>query len=124
MNFLQNIINNIETGNGTANYYHRLNKNSIYTDGIKDFLDKTEAQWLYDIIESEIYLLLKSQPQYDVYKLHIESTNREVDLKVEDYQYSELWNKCIPSATLPEGSATVYVGYDGERLITSLISEN
>jgi hypothetical protein len=123
MNILKSIEQGASEGNGTNQYYHRHNKSAVYTDGVKEFLLKAECQWLYDIIESEVYIKTKCLCP-EIYYLNVISMDDEVDLILKTYQDDEIWSRHIEFSDLPQGNITLDVGWDGERQITCLSSEN
>ena len=123
MTNLNMIKANLRHSNGTGQMYHRMNKNSVYTDGIKYYLAEAEAQWLYDIIESEIYNVLKVE-QPDKYYLKFVVADDKGDLLLTDYRGNELLKKHIPFTDAPSGEILFYCGWDGQRMITCTPSED
>lgn len=111
---------------GTEKYYHTLVKKSLYTDGMKYFLENAGthgAYWLYDIIQTEIFALLK-QKNPDTYYLKVTIADNEANILLSDYRSNKLFNRHIDFTDLPTGEIEFHVGYDGEHLITCLPSEN
>ncbi len=109
---------------GTEQYYYlRLNKRSVYTDGAQALFKLAGAYWLYDIIQTEIWdVIRKKAPK--TYTFTITSEHEKADLVLKDYMDVILWKRHIDYTDFPEGSKDLIIGFDGERIITCLISEN
>ena len=108
---------------GTEQYYHGLNKRSIYTDGAQALFELAGAYWLYDIIQTKIWDVLRKKAP-ETYTFTITSENGKADLVLKDYLENILWKRHINYTDFPEGSKDLIVGFDGERIITCLLSEN
>ena len=111
---------------GTSQFYRRFNPNSVYTDGIKHLLSEADAQWLYDIIETTVFLKLKSHNIPDNYYLQIsvKKDSDKMDMKLVDYKGNVLWKRHIDYTDFPYGDIELVCGWDGIRLTTCLHSEN
>ena len=108
---------------GTGKYYNGLNKRSIYTDGAQALFELAGAYWLYDIIQTKIWDVLRKKAP-ETYTFTITSENGKADLVLKDYLENILWKRHINYTDFPEGSKDLIVGFDGERIITCLLSEN
>jgi hypothetical protein len=121
---LNMIKSKIAHASGTGNFYHGMNKGSVYTDGVKEFLKLAECQWLYDIIQSEVHIILRMKiPDTYYFRITVNSDS-EATLELTDYNGDDLWKREIPYTDFPEGSMDLITGWDGERLTTCLPSEN
>ena len=110
---------------GTNQFYHGMFKKSVYTDGVQHLLKEAQCYWLYQVIETEILsYFLQRNPLYDTYTFKIESKETKAVLTLSDYQGEILWTKPISFTTFPDGELSLVVGWDGQRIITSLIQEN
>lgn len=111
---------------GCIQPFHGMNKNSIYTDGIKHLLEEAECYWLYDIIQFEIYDLLRRKNVLDVFyfTISVKKDSDVAELFLRDYKKDVIWAKKIDYTDFPYGELEFVVGWDGERLTTCLHSEN
>lgn len=112
---------------GTETYRYTLVRKSLYTDGMKHFLDNAGnngAYWLYDIIQTEVFDTLKKKDVPDTYYLKVKVVDSEADIELIDYRDNPLFKRHIEFTDLPEGEIDFHVGWDGEHLITCVPSEN
>lgn len=123
MNTLQTIEQGFYGKNGVNTFYHRINKKSIYSDGLLDFMKQANSLWLYDIIETEVFSKAKTLLP-DVYYLSISVTEGKCLLILRDYQGSEIWSRTIKTFGVPEGKITIRTGWDGQNLCSTLRCED
>jgi len=111
---------------GTINWYRDMfNPKSLYTDGVKDLLETAACYWLYDIIKTEVYDVLRKKNVADTYYFQIVvDENMRASMTLADYQSEVLWEREIAFTTFPEGTFDLICGWDGDKLITCLPSEN
>jgi hypothetical protein len=111
---------------GTSQWYHRENKNSVYTDGFKEFMIRAKSNWLYDdIIQWEVFEALKSRNKPDSYYFSVEVSNDcTCVMTLKDYRNKQLYQRRLGYTDLPKGKALFTCGWDGKHLITCLMSEN
>jgi len=125
-----------ERGMGTSQYYRRMSGDSVYTDAVKDFMEHAEAQWFYDIIETEIFSVLNKHGIADKYYLILRVENNEAKIRLEDYKQENIHTKEIPFTDLPDGELLFYVTwyraeteslnsfFEGSRLVTCMPIED
>jgi hypothetical protein len=123
MDNIDKIKSELEQHYGSQTYYKGFVSKSIYTDGIKDLLEKAQCYWLYDIIQTEIFALLKNKNP-DIYYFKITSKSSEAKLILKDYKSDVIYEREIPFTDFPEGSLDLVIGFDGQYLTTCLPSEN
>jgi hypothetical protein len=125
---MKNTIKEIDLGQfyGTENFYHGIIKDSVYTDGVKHFISPKEGNcyWLYDIIQFSVFLKLKSLNVPDTYYFTLKIKDTKAEVVLEDYQGEVLYKQSIPFTDSPTGEIKLICGWDGEKLITCLTSEN
>lgn len=110
---------------GSENLYHNfLNLNSRYTDGVKAYLELAKAYWLYDIIQTEVFNVLKKKDTPDAYYFKIVAKQGKAYLYLKDYKEVMLWEKKIDFTTHIDGEVFLECGWDGKTMITCLPSEN
>ena len=108
---ISNKLSSLGHGMGTDQFYHRLNKRAVYTDGMKNFFELAEAQWLYDVIETEFYDALKKLATPDKYYLMVTSKDNEANIVLTDYRDNEIHKRHIGFTDLPEGEILFYMAY-------------
>lgn len=120
---LNMIKNKVAHATGTENFYRGMIKNSLYTDGMKHFMKLAECYWLYDIIQTEVFTVLRRKDP-DTYYLRITAIGSTASITIHDYHGNEIFQKGIKYTSFPEGSMDLIVGWDGQTLITCLPTEN
>jgi len=124
MNTLNGIKAELSQFYGTNQYYKGLNGRAIYTDGIKELLNLAECYWLYDIIQTEVFgALVTKTPDTFYLKLNKPADTNGMNLILEDWAGAVIWKKEIGLTTFPAGEMTLCCGFDGQHLITCLMSE-
>lgn len=123
MKNLNNIKIKLAQHYGSQTFFKGFVKESVYTEGVKELLETAQCYWLYDIIQTEIFALLKNK-NLDTYYFTITSKDSEAKLILKDYKSEIIYEKGIPFTDFPEGSLDLVLGFDGHYLITCLPSEN
>lgn len=109
---ISNKLSHADYGMGTEHLYFRTIESSVYTDGFKKFMELGEAQWLYsDIIEIELYPVLKKLDTPDKYYLTIVVKDSEATITLRDYRDNIIHKRDLPFTTLPEGEILFYVAW-------------
>lgn len=114
---------------GSIQSFYQINKGSTYTEGFKEFKELAQCHWLYDIMETEVWQVLKKLDKLDVFYFKVECQDeagggRTVDLSLSDYRGKKLWSRHIDFTTLPTGEETFICGWDGVKMTTCLVQEN
>ena len=120
---LNNIKIKLAQHYGSQTFFKGFVKESVYTEGIKELLETAQCYWLYDIIQTEMFALLKNKNP-DTYYFTIISKDSEAKLILKDYKSEIIYEKGIPFTDFPEGSLDLVIGFDGQYLTTCLPSEN
>lgn len=109
---------------GTSAYYKHWFTKSYYTDGFKDYMEQAACFWLFDIIATEVYDVVKLLDP-DVRNFSVtQPDDQKTVLTLHGYDGNELWSKHMNYSTHPNGTFNFYIGWDGEALIACLHSEN
>ena len=108
---------------GTEHYYKGIVPNCLYTDGFKAYMEMAACFWLFDIIQTECFdVIRKLRP--DTHYFTIEVNKEKAHLHLKDYQDNLLWERKIDFTTHPEGNISFPFGFDGEIGVICLHSEN
>lgn len=102
---------------------HWFVKNATFSEGAIDYFQQAECFWLQDIIATECHNAVRAL-EPDTHYFMIKSKDSEADLVLEDHTGKELWKRHIDFTSHPEGKMELVIGWDGERSITCLHSEN
>lgn len=86
---------------GTEYWYrHPLNRECLYTDGVKYFVEQVGGYWLLDILATEFFDL---QHKAGFLSVTLKVEGSQADLVIEDGDYNELARKHIDYTDCPEG---------------------
>lgn len=116
--------------NGANNFFqHPLKRNFIYTDGVKEYMDKAGAYWLSDALAQEFVSVIASRDP-DTYYLSVEVYSRSIDamnraiIQLKDYTGEILKTYLIATDHIEGGKLKFPFAYDGEHVTWCLHSEN
>ena len=73
---MTNANDNIQTGNGSENFYCHRPSLMLYTDGVKDMAEACQAYWLIDLIISHQCKKAVNLERFQVWELKREKANR------------------------------------------------
>lgn len=102
---------------------HWFVKNATFSEGAIDYFQQAECFWLQDIIATECHNVVRAL-EPDVHYFEIESKDAEAHLYLKNYKGELLWDRHIDFTSHPEGKMELIIGWDGEKTITCLPSEN
>ena len=88
---------------------HGLNRNMLYTDGVKAFADRAGggAYWFLDIMATEVFALQLAQPF--IYVKMTVTGDRCARIVAEDGNGGHLWSRAIEFTDCPEGVWEFYL---------------
>ncbi len=124
METLTSIEQSLQSPYRAGNTYYRMNPNSFYTEGVRAFMKKAHCQWFYDIIELELYHVLKNRGIIDMYVLQVHCLYHTANLYLIDDTGHILWQKSVAYTDMPEGKIKLMIGFDGRRIATCLAIEH
>lgn len=91
---------------GTDHYYkHSLNKNMVYTDGVKYFAENAEAYWFLDIVATEI---VKYQSAEEFILIELVVTDSKAVIYCDDGNGRKFYEKAIDYTDCPVGDWKFY----------------
>ena len=104
-------------------YKHRIFPKVNYTEGFRDYMIKAKAYWISDLLIEVVKPLAIRNP--DTYNgVVIVDKENTCNIIISDYKETVMYSKFISWTTHPQGEMKFQVGWDGERLIACLPSEN
>ena len=103
---------------GGDNFFaHKLNRNILYTEGVRQMAEDCGAYWLIDIIASYQYGRVKSQP-FQTWKLTLNKTGNGAKIVCEDGNENKIVSQRIPFTVFKYKEATLWC-VDGTILLPS-----
>jgi len=110
---------------GSEQFYHGLIKNSIYTEGVRDYFTQAECFWLSYIVSTEFHNVVKRLSP-DTYYLTVEVNKEDSScvITLDDYKRIRLHTRKVDYTTHPYGKMNLILGWDGARSILCLTNEN
>lgn len=97
--------------------------NTWHTEGIQTLCEEAECFWILDVISTEFYEALEGK-RPDSFYLTIAVKNSKCDMIMVDYEDNVLHKRHVPYTDLVPGKLTLYIGWDGSRMIICLIPEH
>lgn len=92
---------------GTETWWrHALNRNMLYTDGVKFFASNAEACWFLDIVATE---LLPVQWQHPFMRIELAVKDEKAKITVDNGDCLILFEKKIGYTDCPEGTWEFYL---------------
>lgn len=104
------LLNGLGNFTGTEMWWHHwLNKSLMYTDGVRFFAQNAGngAYWLLDIIATEVFPLLKTEP-FIVIELQVESSD-VARIVASDGNDRTIWAKGLDYTDCPVGLWKFYL---------------
>ena len=98
-------------------------KKCTYTEGVKDYYSQANCYWLHDIFQTELHRRVKLLKP-DLYYVNIKVENNRAEIVMVDYKDNELYSKVVSFTDHPEGTMTLYFGWNGDTSTICLPSEN
>lgn len=120
---LNEIKHKLKKCNGSEGLFHGLLKTCCYTDGFKLYMELAKSYWLYDIVQTEFFNVIKLKKP-DIYYLRVNVEALECTITLEDYKEDILYQRNVNFSTHPDGQIDFHFGWDGERGIICLPNEN
>lgn len=108
---------------GSEMIYHGMIKNSCYTEGFKAYLEACSCYWLYDIIQTEFLNAVRKHSP-DTYYITVNTLKSKTTILLQDWEDKQIYTRVIDVTTHPEGEIEFHFGWDGQRAIICLSSEN
>lgn len=107
---------------GTENWYrHSINRNFLYTDGVRYLAAEGGAYWLVDEIAFASVPLLKNGNEFQEW--HFNRTGSSGVLTAEDGNNHILYTQHIPFTDFPLDKIKFYAVWDGSSMVLMLPSE-
>lgn len=108
---------------GTKNYYrHRLIRDVLYTDGIKDMCETLRCWWIIDLIASYQGFNPAKSCSYQVWKIVID--NHSALAQCYDYDNKAIISQNIQTTDLPDGQILCVCIDNGDCMIVALSVED
>jgi hypothetical protein len=109
---------------GTESYHrHFFNKKCLHTDGFKAYMELAKCFWLFDIIATEFFDVVKLQ-EHDKYYIKVEVVGTKATITMRNYKNDYLYTREVGYTDHPKGEIEFPFGWDGEHAIISLYSED
>ena len=105
---------------GTEQWYrHGINRNMLYTDGIKFFADHAGggAYWFLDIMATEL-MEIQTRDDEPFIAIHMRVNDNKATITADDGNGKELWKRAIEWTDCPHGNWEFYL-ISGTLLLTS-----
>ncbi len=105
---MTNANDNIQTGNGSENFYCHRPSLMLYTDGVKDMAETCQAYWLIDLIISHQCKKAVNLERFQVWELKREKADKFF-IKATDGNNNPVASQKIPFSDFPYDAATIWL---------------
>ena len=105
---MTNANDNIQTGNGSENFYCHRPSLMLYTDGVKDLAEACQAYWLIDLIISHQCKKDVNNERFQVWELKRLKKN-VFTINATDGNKNKVANQHIPFSDFAYDFATIWL---------------